>query len=262
MHRLIVPVLALALTGCVSTDDISLLHREITEVGRRVDELGRQSSGKEDLDVMSRRLADQNAQVLRSNADIQQEITRLRDALETLQASLGATNQRLESLTFELAAARERITAPPTALSPAGGSAGAPLSGPTGVVSEPAALYRAAYEDYLRGNFDLAIQGFTEYNARYPNTELADDALYWIGECHLAKRNFQAAADTFTKLLNTHKTSDKAAAALLKKGLALLEIGDRSQAVINLQYVLYEHPGSKEAALARERLTALGVNIR
>ncbi|MEP0773793.1 MAG: tol-pal system protein YbgF [Acidobacteriota bacterium] len=261
MRRLIVPLLAVTLTGCVSTDDISLLHREITDVGRRVDELGRQSSGKEDLDVMSRRLAEQNAQVLRSNADIQQEIARLRDALETLQASLGATNQRLESLTLELAAARERVSAPPTALPP-GGGAGAPLAGPAGVLSEPAALYRAAYEDYLRGNFDLAIQGFSEYNARYPNTELADDALYWIGECHMAKRNFQGAVDTFTTLLNTHKTSDKAAAALLKKGLALLEMGDRSQAVINLQYVLYEHPGSKEAALARERLAALGVNVR
>jgi Uncharacterized protein conserved in bacteria len=164
MHRLLMPVLALALAGCVSTDDISLLHREITDVGRRVDELGRQSSGKEDLDVMSRRLAEQNAQLLRSNADIQQEIARLRDALETLQASLGATNQRLESLTFELAAARERMANPAAALQPAG----APGTGPTGAPSEPAALYRSAYEDYLRGNFDLAIQGFSEYNARYP----------------------------------------------------------------------------------------------
>ncbi len=258
MHRLLVPVLALALAGCVSTDDISLLHREITDVGRRVDELGRQSSGKEDLDVMSRRLAEQNAQVLRSNADIQQEIARLRDALETLQASLGATNQRLESLTLELAAARERGATPPVAVQPAG----APGTGATGVLSEPAALYRSAYEDYLRGNFDLAIQGFTEYNARYPNTDLADDALYWIGECHFAKRDFKAAVDSFTALLKVHKTSEKAAAALLKKGLAFLEMGDRAQAVINLQYVLYEHPGSKEATLARERLAALGVNIR
>ncbi len=261
MPRLIVPVLALALAGCVSTDDISLLHREITDVGRRVDELGRQSSGKQDLDVMSRRLAEQNAQVLRSNADIQQEIVRLRDALETLQASLDATNQRLESLTHELAAARERIATPPVALEPVA-TPGAPVAAPTGVLSEPAALYRSAYEDYLRGNFDLAIQGFSEYNTRYSNTELADDALYWIGECHFAKREFQAAIDSFTALLNAHKTSDKAAAALLKKGLAFLELGDRAQAVINLQYVLYEHPGSKEASLARERLATLGVNVR
>ena len=261
MYRLLVPLLALGLAGCVSTDDISLLHREITDVGRRVDDLGRQSSGKQDLDVMSRRFAEQNAQVLRSNADIQQEIARLRDALETLQASLDATNQRLESLTHELAAARERIAAPaPTPTQ--GSAAGAPLAGPAGVLSEPAALYRSAYEDYLRGNFDLAIQGFTEYNARYPDTELTDDALYWIGECHYAKRDFPAAVNSFTALLNAHKTSDKAAAALLKKGLAFLEMGDRAQAVINLQYVLYEHPGSKEAGLARERLAALGVNVR
>ena len=95
-----------------------------------------------------------------------------------------------------------------------------------------------------------------------PTTDLADNALYWIGECYYSKKQFKEAIDAFTQLLNTYKTSDKAAAALLKKGLAYLELGDRSQAVINLQYVLYEHPGTKEAELARSRLAALGVKVK
>ena len=216
---------------------------------------------------MSRKLADQSAQVLKSNADIQLELQQLRDQIQALQANLEATNQRLATLSNELAATRERmgaLSAPPVgstagAPPPTSAGAGAPAAGRT---AEPTQLYNSAYTDYLHGNFDLAIQGFKEYATRYPDTDLADNALYWIGECNYSKKSYKEAIDAFTQLLNTYKTSDKAAAALLKKGLAYLELGDRAQAVINLQYVLYEHPGTKEADLARTRLASLGVKVK
>lgn len=261
-----VPVLlALVAGGCVSSGDIDLLHREITDVSRQVENLGRQSSGKGDLETLSRGLAQQSAEVLKSNADIETELQQLRDQIESLRVALDATNQRLEALSNELAAARERAAAPPageavTAPQPSATPAAAAPAAPA--PTEPAQLYSSAYEDYLRGNFDLAIQGFEDYRKRYPATDLADNALYWIGECRYSKRQFNDAIQAFTELLNNYKDSDKAAAALLKKGLAYLELGDRAQAVINLQYVLYEHPGSKEAELARERLSSLGVKIK
>ena len=262
MRRLLLPILAFSAAACVSTGDIELLHREITDVARQVDQLGEQSTGKQDLQAV--RLTEQNAQMLKSNADIVAELQQLRDQMERLQANLDATNQRLEALSNELAAAREQASlgaaGGPGAPTPAAASGAGMLT--PGVPSEPAQLYSSAYEDYLRGNFDLALQGFTEYHKRYPDTDLADNALYWIGECHYSKRAFPEAIQTFTELLNGYRTSDKAAAALLKKGLAHLEAGDRSQAVINLQYVLYEHPGSKEAELARTKLGSLGVKVK
>jgi len=263
MRRILLPIVALATAACVSTGDIELLHREITDVARQVDRLGEQSTGKQDLQVVSQRLTEQNSQMLKSNADIVAELQQLRDQMERLQANLDATNQRLEALSNELAAARERAPAgtPEGAIAPPAAASGAGMLTP-GTPSEPAQLYSSAYEDYLRGNFDLALQGFGEYHKRYPDTDLADNALYWIGECHYSKRAFPEAIQSFTDLLNTYRTSDKAAAALLKKGLAHLEAGDRSQAVINLQYVLYEHPGSKEAELARTKLGALGVKVK
>lgn len=272
MRRLLVTVLALTAVGCVSSGDIDLLHREITDVSRQVENLGKQSTGKEDLKVMSQRLADQNSQVLKSNADIQVELQQLRDQIESLQSNLEATNQRLEALTNELAAARENsatsLMAPPGAgeVPPVGPGASAAPALPAGSAasrpSEPAQLYGSAHEDYLRGNFDLAVQGFRDYLSRYPGTDLSDNALYWIGECYYSKRQFREAIDSFTELLNNYKTSDKAAAALLKKGLAYLEAGDRAQAVINLQYVLYEHPGTPEAKRSKDELAKLGVKVR
>ena len=262
MRVLTVSALCLAAAGCVSSSDIDLLHREITDVTRQVDTLARQTSGKEDLRALSQRLAEQNAQVLKSNADIQLRLEDLSEQIESLRASLDATGQRLEALSNELAAARERLVAAAPATQTGTVPAAAPGAAPGPASPEPAQLYSSAYEDYLRGNFDLAVQGFREYLTRYPGTELADNALYWIGECQYSKREFQPAIDSFTELLNTYKTSDKAAAALLKKGLAYLELNDRAQAVINLQYVLYEHPGTKEAELARNRLVSLGIKVK
>ncbi|MBI5280321.1 MAG: tol-pal system protein YbgF [Candidatus Solibacter usitatus] len=272
MRSLVASALAIAAVGCVSGGDIDLLHREITDVSRQVENIGRQSTGKEDLKAMSQRLADQNSQVLKSNADIQVELQQLRDQIEALQSNLEATNQRLEELTNELAAARDRtsgsLTSAPGPVDGASSSAaspgaeGFPGTAAAGRPSEPAQLYGSAHEDYLRGNFDLAIQGFREYLKRYPGTDLSDNALYWIGECHYSKRQFREAIDSFTELLNGYKTSDKAAAALLKKGLAYLESGDRAQAVINLQYVLYEHPGTPEAKRAKDELAKLGVKVK
>ena len=108
MRHWAIVLVALGLTGCVSSGDIELLHREITDVSRQVENLGRQSTGKEDLDQMSRRLAEQSGQVLKSNADIQIELRKLRDEIQSLQAELESTSQRLAALSNELAAAREQ----------------------------------------------------------------------------------------------------------------------------------------------------------
>jgi tol-pal system protein YbgF len=272
MRALVASILAVSAVGCVSSGDVELLHREITDVSRQVENLGRQSSGKEDLQAVAKKMADQNSQVLKSNADIQVELKSLRDQIQSLRASLDATSQRLDAVSQELAGTREQQAAPLTsapgqaagaaAAGAAAGAAAATAAAQPVKGNEPTQLYNAAYEDYLRGSFDMAIQGFREYIKRYPSTDLTDNAMYWVGESQYSKKQYKEAVDTFTDLLNTYKTSDKAAAALLKKGLAYLELGDRSQAVINLQYVLYEHPGTEEADLAKKKLTSLGVKVK
>jgi TolA-binding protein len=68
--------------------------------------------------------------------------------------------------------------------------------------------------------------------------------------------------EDFDKLLKQWPKSDKAAAALLKKGYALAELGQKAEAVVQLQYVVHEYPSSEEARLARARLKALGVETR
>jgi tol-pal system protein YbgF len=273
-------VLAAATVACTSSEDMTLLHREITDVQRQVEQLEQSMPDKGDLDQMEQRLQDLTSQTMRSNADLAMRVERLQEQIEALHASLELTTRRLQTISQELAAARSAyatgavlppVTAAPDANSDPGGTAGSggaaggavpvPVPVPPATAT-PEELYRSSYEDYMRGNYDLAAQGFGEYMKRWPDTELTDNALYWIGECYDAQEKTQEALEIFTQVLEDYPTSDKAAAAQLKKGLLYLELGDKGQGVLNLQYVVYEHPGTEEADLARERLQSLGLTIR
>jgi len=126
--------------------------------------------------------------------------------------------------------------------------------------SDPKALYDAAYNDYLKGNYDLAQREFGEYLQAFANTPLAPNATYWIGECFYRQRKFRQAIEQFDQVLNRYPKSDKTASALLKKGYAHLELGERAQGIIQLRQVLRQAPSSDEANLARQRLRELGVD--
>jgi len=269
-------VLALSLvavvtfSACNSSQDMALLHREITDVQRSVDSIQTEVFDKSDLKSMEQSMQSLTNQNMRSNADLAQRVEQLQEQIEALHASLEVTTRQLQNISMALAAVR--AGSQPVAVLPpvsvvadeegeaAAIAAAAAMTG--GSATTPEALYRSAYEDYMRGNYDLAADGFAEYLRRYPNTELADNALYWIGECLDAQEKSQEALDTFTLVLEDYPNSDKAAAAQLKKGLIYLKMGDQGQGVVNLQYVVYEHPGTREAELAREQLKSLGLTIR
>src|SRR5947207_2328739 len=66
----------------------------------------------------------------------------------------------------------------------------------------------------------------------------------------------------FDLVVNDYPTSDKVPSALLKKGYAYIALGEKAQGIVQLQYVVHEHPKSSEATKAREELKKLGVETR
>ncbi|HQQ79050.1 MAG TPA: tol-pal system protein YbgF, partial [Thermoanaerobaculia bacterium] len=160
--------------------------------------------------------------------------------------------------------------ATPSASSPASGglvavpaaAAAAAATAPKGGGISPADLFAQATADYQRGRYDLARQGFEDYAEKFPRTDLSDDALYWAGECWSAQKKPHEAITAYDKLFRTYPQSDKAPAAHLKKGLAHLDLGEKAQAMVELNYVVNQFPGSDEAKSARQRLKALGGDAR
>lgn len=119
-------------------------------------------------------------------------------------------------------------------------------------------LYQSAYADYQRGKYDLALAGFSNFLKLYSNSDLADNAQYWIGECQFSKGNYLDAIIEFDNLITKYPTSDKIAAAHLKKALSYLKLEKKAQAVVELQFIIQQFPTSDEAQLAKEQLKELG----
>jgi tol-pal system protein YbgF len=121
-------------------------------------------------------------------------------------------------------------------------------------VPAPRELYSQAYADFARGNYDLAIQGFTEYMTHYPETDFTDNAQYWIGECLYGKKQYSEAIQAWNQLFRRYPSSDKVPDGRVKKGMALERLGRRSQALVEYRYVVDRYPTSPAARIARERL--------
>jgi len=118
----------------------------------------------------------------------------------------------------------------------------------------PDVLYNNALRDYNGAKNDLAIQEFNDYIKFYPNTDLAGNACFYLAEIQFKAGDFQKAVANYDLVLQNFPSGNKAAAAQLKKGFALLELGKEDEGTQELKHVIQRYPRTNEATQARERL--------
>jgi tol-pal system protein YbgF len=123
----------------------------------------------------------------------------------------------------------------------------------------PDVLYNNALRDYNGNKNDLALQEFSDYIKFYPNTDLAGNSYYYLGELQFRQANYQQAAQSYDQVLQNFPSGNKAASAQLKKGFALIELGKQDDGVSELRHLIQRYPHSPEALQARDRLRKLGV---
>jgi tol-pal system protein YbgF len=124
----------------------------------------------------------------------------------------------------------------------------------------PDVLYNNGLRDYNGGKNDLALQEFSDYIKFYPNTDLAGNSYFYLGEIQFRQGNYEPAAQSYDQVLQNFPTGSKAASAELKKGFALIELGKQDDGVAELRHVIQRYPHAPEALQARERLRKLGVS--
>jgi tol-pal system protein YbgF len=124
----------------------------------------------------------------------------------------------------------------------------------------PDVLYANALRDYNGGNNDLATQGFSDYIKFYPNTDLAGNSYFYLAELQFRAANYKQAVTNYDQVLQNFPSGTKAASAQLKKGFALIELGQKDDGVQELRHLIQRYPKTSEAVQARERLKKLGVS--
>ncbi|MFZ3013268.1 MAG: tol-pal system protein YbgF, partial [Nitrospira sp.] len=105
---------------------------------------------------------------------------------------------------------------------------------------------RVRYERVLGffrdGDLEGARQGFTGFLDEYPNSTLAPNARFWLGESHFGKKEFQRAIDAYDKVEIDYPGSEKVPAAILKKGYAYLALKDKRRASSAFKQVVTLYP--------------------
>ncbi len=200
------------------------------------------------------------------------QVQGLSDNLEEIKSRLGKLNQQLVDLQNTVQSVDAKISGtspaaggatsnPGTAASPSG-SGFAPA---TGAVSGPApsadTLYSNGLRDITSGKYDLARQEFQDYLKYYGDTDLASNAQFYLGEIAYSQRSYDQAVTEYDRVLTNYPKSFKLAPARLKKGMALIEQGQKTAGVRELREVVKRYPGTEEERRARAKLKELGVGI-
>ncbi len=268
-------------TGCALQSDLVDSRLEIDRLK------GQEQKSQDRLKVIEDYFKERAISVQQGQADLGVRMDQVSSDLQVLQGKMEQNNHQISDLAQRLddQAALDRemkgrveaiegrlgvVAVPPG--SPLPGSVTSPTPTPGGYVIpgrtivrpgdagaslSPAEAYNLAYNDYVKGNYDLAIAGFRNFVKQNPSSVLAADAQYWLGESLYSKKDYKSASEEFGVFRKNYPKSEKNPAALLKEGYALAEAGDRSRAVATLKQVVERFPYSDEANLAKEKLADL-----
>jgi tol-pal system protein YbgF len=201
------------------------------------------------------------------------QVQGLSDNLEEIKSRLGKVNQQLVDLQSSVQNIDSRIagggpsavpsSAPTTnSAPPTGASNYAPsTASPSGPPPSADTLYSNGLRDITSGKYDLARSEFQDYLKYYGDTDLASNAQFYLGEIAYSQKQYDQAVDEYDKVLNNYPRSFKLAPARLKKGMALIELGQKNPGVRELREVVKRYPGTEEERRARAKLKDLGVAI-
>lgn len=195
------------------------------------------------------------------------QVQGLSDNLEEIKSRLGKLNQQLVDVQNTIQSLDAKVSgggAAPSGGTPstAPGAASAPSAGST-AASGPApsadTLYSNGLRDITSGKYDLARSEFEDYLKYYGDTDLASNAQFYLGEIAYSQRQYSQAVTEYEKVLTNYPKSFKLAPARLKKGMALIELGQKASGVKELREVVKRYPGTEEERRARAKLKELGV---
>jgi tol-pal system protein YbgF len=114
----------------------------------------------------------------------------------------------------------------------------------------PNALYEAAYQYILAGDYKAAEAGFRAHIDRYPADPMTGDARYWLGEALFGQNRLQEAAEVFIDTQRDYPDSKRAPENMLKLGIILQTLGNHDVACATLAQIPSRYPNSSPAILA------------
>ena len=241
----VIPVAVLA-TGCTAltppSEDPVLIKLE--ELERRLDAIERV--------IQNESLANMTQQL----GTLERRVDQLQGSAEEIEYNASMTSDRQRQLYADLDA---RIQELETSV-----QAGGAMSVLDGGSLSPGQLpvpggsdrdnYQAAFELLKEQRYEPAALAFQQFLVSYPDSELADNAQYWLAESYYVTQQFEQALTSFRTVIDQHPRSRKVPDALLKMGYCNYELERWNDARSALGRVQTDYPETTAARLAEQRL--------
>lgn len=257
--RSLLMVSALVLVGCsvlpMTRTKSDTPADEVGELKQRVLELQRQAA-KDEVEIA--RLRDQLAATKTSGAPAQETPTPKTPTPK-------ADHQRSQPPAAVSATAKpapeKAATAPPASAAiesedltlPEQQQPDRPSGATEAITPGMQALYDRGYTAFHERRYAEAERTFTDFLQKYPHSELADNASYWIGEARLQRQDTRGALAAFKSTVERYPKGNKVPDALLKVGECMESLGDVDAARLSYQEVAKRFPNTAAAEVAKER---------
>ena len=187
--------------------------------------------------------------------ELQTQLTELLERIDVLNHRIARLEESREgsaaapAVVPRAAAARERADEAPAAPQVLSPPPQAAL-----ISAKIAGDYRNAIVLYGQGKLAEARRAFQEVFDEDQQGDLADNALFWIGETYFAARDYVNAGRFYMRVTTDYADQNKAPDALLKTALTQERTGDLALARRTLEQVIDRYPYSSSASTAKQEL--------
>jgi tol-pal system protein YbgF len=239
-------VICAALAGCATAPEQDPVVQKLTELESRLLRIERVLSNQSLLTLSQGVESSQN------------EVRTLRGQLEELQHNLTRSQDQAREQYSDVDRRLSAVEAgggggvgPGASL---GGNSGGNLPVPQG---DDRANYQAAFDLLKDGKYPEATAAFKQFMATFPDSALADNAWYWLGESHYVTKQYGDALKSFKTVVEKYPASRKMPDALLKIGYCNYELKNWAEAKTALNQVVQQYADTTAARLASQRLTKM-----
>ncbi len=118
-------------------------------------------------------------------------------------------------------------------------------------------LYSASRKSFDEGKYDSALDGFSMFLERFPDSSLADNSRFWIGEIYFSEEWYEKAIVEYQKVIDDYPDGNKVPAAYLKQGFAFSLLGENSNALYILKELIRKFPDQNEADIAKSKIAEM-----
>ena len=268
----------ISLTGCALQQDIIVLEERMVALERQNQALQHKNDSlqkqlEDELSVLG-----QSSQSTEKN--IRSQYAGMKVDLESMQQEIRLFNGRLEELEYHLNQKASDVEAASKKVDDMAG-ANAKMEQRLGQLEQylnlehakqqgsgsntPAAekpanessdkqIYDNAKAAFDAGEMERARQGFQQLIKSFPKSDNADNAQFWIGESYYREKWYEKAILEYQTVIEKYPNGNKVPSAMLKQGLAFLQLGDKSNARLILVELQKKFPKSSEARIASQKL--------